>query len=152
VARLTADIGERKTRIRALAAALMPTVGQALGDSLSRTDLAVLERWGDPRALRAVGLRRLTALVTKVSKGHSGEEKARAFHVAAKQALALWDGDSAVALADLAAELATEIRLLSAAEIERTEQRRSATRRWPGWTPWAWPPRYRAWGRSAPVC
>ena len=151
MARLTADIGERKTRIRALAAALMPTVGQALGDSLSRTDLAVLERWGDPRALRAVGLRRLTALVTKVSKGHSGEEKARAFHVAAKQALALWDGDSAVALADLAAELATEIRLLSAAEIERTEQRRSATRRWPGWTPRAWP-RYRAWGRSAPVC
>ena len=52
MARLAADIGERKTRIRALAAALMPTVGQALGDSLSRTDLAMLERWGDPRALR----------------------------------------------------------------------------------------------------
>ena len=37
------------------------------------------------------------------------------------QALALWDGDSAVALADVAAELATEIRLLHAAEIERAE-------------------------------
>ena len=30
-------------------------------------------------------MRRLTALVTKVSNGHSGEEKARAFHVAAEQ-------------------------------------------------------------------
>jgi len=49
----------------------------------------------------------------------SGDEKALAFHVAADQALALWDGDSAVALAVVAAELATEIRLLHAAEIER---------------------------------
>ena len=121
VARLTARIGEHKTRIRALAAALMPTIGQALGKSLTRADLAVLARWGDPRALRAVSLRRLTATIEKASLGHSGEEKALAFHVAADQALALWDGDSAVALADLAADLATEIRLLHAAEIERAE-------------------------------
>ena len=121
VARLTAEIGERKTRIRALAAALMPTVDHALGKPVTRADLAVLARWGDPRALQAVSLRRLTAVVAKASGGHSGEEKARAFHAAAEQALALWAGDSAVALADLAAELATEIRLLHAAEIERAE-------------------------------
>ncbi len=121
VARLTARIGEHKTRIRALAAALMPTIGAALGSSLTRADLAVLARWGDPRALRAVSLRRLSATIDKASLGHSGEEKALAFHVAAAQALALWDGDSAVALADVAAELATEIRLLHAAEIERAE-------------------------------
>ena len=52
---------------------------------------------GDPRALRAVSLRRLSAAIDKASLGHSGEEKALAFHVAADQALALWDGDSAVA-------------------------------------------------------
>jgi transposase len=48
VARLTERIGEHKTRLRALAAALLPTVGQALGTSLTRPDLAVLQRWGDP--------------------------------------------------------------------------------------------------------
>ena len=83
VARLTARIGEHKTRIRALAAALMPTIGAALGSSLTRADLAVLARWGDPRALRAVSLRRLSAAIDKASLGHSGEEKALAFHVAA---------------------------------------------------------------------
>ena len=72
----------------------MPTIGAALGSSLTRADLAVLARWGDPRSLRAVSLRRLSAAIDKASLGHSGEEKARAFHVAADQALALWDGDS----------------------------------------------------------
>jgi hypothetical protein len=78
VARLTARIGEHKTRIRALAAALMPTIGAALGSSLTRADLAVLARWADPRALRAVSLRRLTAAIEKASIGHSGQDKNRA--------------------------------------------------------------------------
>jgi transposase len=46
VARLTREIGQRKVRIRALAQTLMPTIGDALGDGLNRTDLAVLERYG----------------------------------------------------------------------------------------------------------
>src|SRR6266487_2530493 len=44
VARLTADIGRRKTRIRALAQAMVPTIGAALSEGLNHTDLAVLER------------------------------------------------------------------------------------------------------------
>jgi hypothetical protein len=42
--RLTREIGQRKVRIHALAQTLMPTIGDALGDGLNRTDLAVLER------------------------------------------------------------------------------------------------------------
>jgi transposase len=40
--------------------------------------------------------------------------------VAAAEAVALWDGDSAAALDDLAAEVASEVRLVRAAEAERT--------------------------------
>jgi len=45
VARLTAEIGRCKTRIRALAHQLVPTIGSALSDDgLNHTDLAVLAR------------------------------------------------------------------------------------------------------------
>jgi hypothetical protein len=61
VARLTAEIGRRKTPIRTLAQQLVPTIGVALSDDgLNHTDLAVLERDGDPRALLAAGPGRLT--------------------------------------------------------------------------------------------
>src|SRR4029450_4973304 len=62
VARLTADIGRRKTRIRALAQAMAPTIGAALSEVLNQTDLAVLERYADPRALLAGGPPRPTRL------------------------------------------------------------------------------------------
>jgi hypothetical protein len=55
VARLTAEIGRRKTRIRTLAQQLVPTIGTALSEGLNHTDLAVLERYADPRALLAAG-------------------------------------------------------------------------------------------------
>jgi transposase len=63
VARLTADIGRRKNRIRALAQAMVPTINTALSEGLNHTDLAVLERYADPRALLAAGPARLTRLI-----------------------------------------------------------------------------------------
>ena len=69
VARLTAEIGRRKTRIRALAQQLVPTIGAALSEGLNHTDLAVLERYADPRALLAAGPARLTRLITTTSRG-----------------------------------------------------------------------------------
>jgi transposase len=49
--------------------------------------------------------------------------------VAAAQAVALWDGDGAIAIDDLAAEVTTEVRLVRAAEVERArhEQARDTT-------------------------
>jgi len=119
VARLTADIGRRKNRIRALAQAMVPTIGAALSEGLNHTDLAVLERYADPRALLAAGPARLTRLIAKTSRGQLGVAKAEALRTAAAEALGLWDGDSAAAFADLAAEVASEVRLVRAAEAER---------------------------------
>jgi len=120
VARLSADIGRRKNRIRALAQALVPTIGAALGEGLNHTDLAVLERYADPRALLAAGPARLRRLIATTSRGQLGAAKAQALRTAAAEAVALWDGDSAAALDDLAAEVASQVRLVRAAEAERT--------------------------------
>jgi transposase len=119
VARLTAEIGRRKTRIRTLAQRLVPMIGGALSEGLSHTDLAVLECYADPRALLAAGPARLTRLITTTSRGQLGAAKAQALRTAAAEAVALWEGDSAAALDDLAAEVASEVRLVRAAEAER---------------------------------
>ena len=131
VARLTAEIGRRKTRIRTLAQQLVPTIGVALSDDgLNHTDLAVLERYADPRALLAAGPGRLTRLIVTTSRGQLGQAKTQALRTAAAEAVALWEGDSAIAIAieDLAAEVAGEVRLVRAAELERSrhEQAREA--------------------------
>ena len=121
VARLTAEIGRRKTRIRALAQQLVPTIGAALSDDgLNQTDLAVLERSADPRALLAAGPGRLIRLIATTSRGQLGQAKAQALRTAAAEAVALWGGDSAIAIGDLAAEVASEVRLVRVAEVERS--------------------------------
>jgi O-methyltransferase involved in polyketide biosynthesis len=51
--------------------------------------------------------------------GQLGAAKTQALRVAAAQAVELWDVDSAIAIDDLAAEIATEVRLLYAAQAER---------------------------------
>uniref|UniRef100_UPI00036BEDF4 IS110 family transposase n=1 Tax=Sciscionella marina TaxID=508770 RepID=UPI00036BEDF4 len=120
VARLTREIGQRKVRIRALAQSLVPTISQAFGDGMNRTDLAVLERYADPRKLLAAGPARLGKLVHHESNGKLGRTKVEALRSAARQAMQLWGDDTAVALADLADEISTEIRLLRLAESERS--------------------------------
>lgn len=122
VARLTAEIGRRKTRIRALAQQLVPTIGAALSDDgLNQADLAVLERYADPRALLAAGPARLIRLIATTSRGQLGQAKAQALRTAAAEAVDLWEGDSsAIAIQDLAAEVASEVRLVRAAEAERS--------------------------------
>ncbi len=81
-------------------------------------DLAVLERFADPNALVKLGLKRLTALIEKTSKGHQGSDRARQWIDAAQASLALYGDHPAVAFADLAAEVATEVRLLRAVQAE----------------------------------
>lgn len=96
----------------------MPTVSSALGRDLGRADLAVLERYSDPRRLLAVGQARLTRLIVKVSHGQRGADKAAAFIAAARAAVELYDGSTAVAWEDLADVIASQIRLLRACEAE----------------------------------
>lgn len=151
VARLTAEIGRRKTRIGALAHQLVPTIGAALSDDgLNHTDLAVLERYADPRALLAAGPARLTRLIATTSRGQLGQAKAQALRTAAAEAVALWEGDSAIAIGDLAAEVASEVRLVRAARPSAAATSTPGTPPWPASTRSGWPPACPGWARSAP--
>src|SRR6266511_369344 len=89
-----------------------------LTGDIGTSDLAVLERWADPNALLRAGKARLTAVIAEASHGQQGTGRAEEWLRAARAAVDLYGGDSAVAFADLAAEVATEVRLLRATQAE----------------------------------
>jgi len=107
-----------KMRIRELARQVMPMLDEAIGGELAHADIAVLERYGDPRRLLRAGRARLTAVIHKASHGHHGSARAEAWLAVARQAIELYGDDPAVAFEDLAAEITGEARLWRATEAE----------------------------------
>jgi transposase len=128
--RLARMAAEHKVRLKDLARQLMPM--SPLTGPLGTADLAVLERWADPRQLVRVGIKRLTAVIAKASQNHQGAERATEWLAAARAALDLYGDDPAVAFSDLAAEVASEVRLLRAtqAELARHARERETCYRW----------------------
>jgi transposase len=114
--RLTREAATRKSRIKTLVRQLLPMT--PLTGDLGQADLAVLERWADPNALLKAGKSRLTAVIAKASHNHLGEERGDEWLAAARDSVEVYGGDSAVAFTDLAAEVATEVRLLRATQAE----------------------------------
>jgi transposase len=114
--RLTMLAAQHKTRIKDLTRQLMPC--SPLTGDLGLADMAVLERWADPRALLAAGPARLTRVIGAASRGHQGADRAGQWRDAARAAVALYAGHPAVAFTDLAAEVGTEVRLLRATQVE----------------------------------
>jgi transposase len=116
--RLTQQGAVHKRRIKDLTRQLMPMT--PLNGDLGVADLAVLERYADPNALVRAGEKRLTTLIAKASNGQQGIDRARQWIDAAGASIELYAGHRAVAFADLAAEIATEVRLLRAVQTELT--------------------------------
>jgi transposase len=114
--RMTRQIALHKTRIKALVRQLMPM--SPLAGKMTQADLAVLERWADPNMLVRTGRTRLAAAIAKASHNHNGIERAEEWLAAANAAIALYAGHPAAAFTDLAAEVASEVRLLRAIEKE----------------------------------
>lgn len=114
--RLTRAAAEHKVRIRGLVRQLLPMT--PLTGDLGAADLAVLERWADPNTLLKTGVKRLTALIAKASKNHQGPDRAEQWIDAARASIDLYGDHPAVAFADLAAEVATEVRMLRAVQTE----------------------------------
>ena len=110
--RLTRAAAQHKVRIKDLVRQLMPAT--PLTGELGVADLAVLERYADPRALLAVGTAKLTRLIVKASHHHQGAERAAAWRAAASAAVELYAAYPAMPFADLADEIASEVRLLRA--------------------------------------
>jgi transposase len=117
--RLTQQAARHKTRIKGLARQLLPMT--PLAGDLGKADLAVLEHYAGPRALLRLGSAKLTTLISQASHGHHGQARAQAWISAAQAATGLYGADDpAMAYGDLAAEVATEVRLLNTIEAELT--------------------------------
>ncbi len=114
--RLTRAGAEHKRRIKDLVRQVLPM--SPLSGELGSADLAVLERFADPNVLVKTGLKRLTAVIAKASHHHQGAERARQWLAAAEASLTLYAGHPALAFAELAAEVATVVRLLRATQAE----------------------------------
>jgi len=114
--RLTQQAATHKRRIKDLVRQLLPC--SPLAGELGQADLAVLERYPDPHALLAVGRARLARVITNASRGQQGAARATQWLAAAHAALDLYSDHPAIAFAELAAEVQTEIRLLRAIQAE----------------------------------
>jgi len=89
-----------------------------LAGDLGTAGLAMLERYAGPRELAATGAAELTRLIATASNQQQGEARAREWQAAAAAALELYGDHPAVAFEELAAEVATEVRLLKAVQAE----------------------------------
>jgi transposase len=114
--RLTRAGSVHKVRIKDLVRQLLPMT--PLAGDLGKADLAVLERYADPRMLAAAGEAELTRLITTTSNKQQGQERAGQWLAAAAAALDLYADHPAVPFEELAAEVATEVRLLRAIQAE----------------------------------
>ena len=114
--RLTQEAAHHKKRIKDLVRQLLPMT--PLTGDLGAADLEVLERWADPHELVKVGKARLTKVLAASSHGLHKSERAGEWLAAAHGALELYGEHPGVAFADLAAEVATEVRLLKAFQAE----------------------------------
>jgi transposase len=128
--RLTMAASEHKVRIKDLVRQVLPCT--PLTGDLGKADLVVLERYADPHALLRLGRARLTTLIGKASNNHQGQARAQQWLAAAHAAIELYGDHPAVAFADLAAEIATEVRLLRAidAELAAHAAERESCYRW----------------------
>jgi len=103
-------------RIKDLVRQLLPMT--PLTGDLGKADLAVLERYAGPRALVAAGEAGLTRLITATPDKQQGQERAGQWLAAAAAAIDLYGDHPAVPFEELAAEAATEVRLLKAIQAE----------------------------------
>ena len=107
---------------------LGPTWAEVLGTGeYGKAVLAVLERYGDPRALKRAGRSRLTAMLIRHSRGAFREAKADQLLAAADETLTLWAAGG-LDFAQLAEDLAGEARLARqlSEEITALEERIAA--------------------------
>ena len=114
--RLTQQASLHKVRIKDLVRQLLPMT--PLTGDLGLADLAVLERWADPHDLVKAGNARITKIIASGSHGHQGAPRAAEWLASAHASLELYGDHPAVAFAELAAEVATEVRLLRAIQSE----------------------------------
>jgi transposase len=123
-AKLVADRLACRQRLDSLLDLLGPGYVEVLSTRMPKSALEVLEHYGDPRALRRLGLARLSALFGRTSGGSWGAVQAARLLAAANEAISLWQGGG-LDFADLAWDLASEARIFRqlGSEVDRLDGR-----------------------------
>jgi transposase len=112
-------------RLTALVELLGPGYQDAFPRGLhNKTALAVLRSYADPRALRRLGIKRLTTVVHRSSLGSHCEDKARQLVDAAREAIALYPA-AELDFTALAEDISGEVRVIDNldSEIARLDER-----------------------------
>lgn len=105
-------------RLDALVELLGPSWADVLGSGdYNKTSLAVLERYGDPKALKKLGRKRLAALMIRASRGAWREAKADELLAVADETIELWAAGG-LDFAELAEDIAAEVRVIKALDTE----------------------------------
>lgn len=120
-ARLVREQAHHRNRIRSLVQLAMPQMNEVLGEELGKAALALLGRYGDPRAMLRLGKARLAAVLVKASRGAWREPKAEQILAAARASIALWEGLEGCEFSEVAEDLASEARLIDALDAEVRE-------------------------------
>jgi len=96
-------------------------MNEDLGEELGKAAMALLGRYGDPRAMLRLGKSRIAALFIKASRGQWREDKVAEVVAVAKSALELWDGLDGCDFSEIAEDFAAEARVIKALEAEIRE-------------------------------
>jgi transposase len=119
--KLIAELASHRARVRFLLHYAMPGMNEVLGEELGKAAMALLGRYGDPRAMLRLGKARIAALFIKASRGQWREGKAAEVVAVATSALELWDGLDGCDFSEVAEDLAAEARVIKALEAEIRE-------------------------------
>jgi transposase len=105
-------------RLDAYVELLGPAWADALGSGeYGKAALAVLERWGDPRAAKRAGRKRIATRMIRVSRGGWREDRADRLLSAADESLRLW-AHGGIDFAELAEDIAAEVRVIQTLNVE----------------------------------
>jgi len=119
--RLVREVGVHRQRVRSLLHLAMPGMNEVLGEELGTGAMALLGRAGDPRTMLRLGRARLAALFIKATRGAWREPKAEQVLACAREAIELWEGLEGCDFAEVADDLAGEVRLIRALDAEVAE-------------------------------
>lgn len=120
-ARLISELAQHRQRVRSTLHHAMPGMNDVLGEELGKAAMALLGRYGSPKAMLRLGRARIAALLVKHSRGQWREAKAEQVLAVARSALELWDGLEGCDFDEIAEDLACEARIIKVLETEIRE-------------------------------
>ncbi len=118
---LVSELAQHRQRVRSTLHHAMPGMNDVLGEQLGKAAMALLGRYGNPKALLRLGKARIAALLIKHSRGAWREDKADQILAVARSALELWDGLEGCDFDEVAEDLACEARIIKVLETEIRE-------------------------------